>query len=314
MNNVNSKMKIIYDTYNKIKDMEIRGAGRIGRAAAEALKEYASEITHLNDDEFKNKMIVAGEILKSARPTAVSLPNAIKYVLNGLNSENPKENLLLKADEFIKLSSEATFKIGKIGSKRIKDGYNILTHCNSEAALNVIKTAHNDGKDIRVICTETRPRNQGYLTAKELADSNIDVTLIVDSAVRYFIKDVDLVIVGADAITSNGCLVNKIGTSQIALSANERRIPFLTAAETYKFHPKTIVGELIEIEERDGSEIHNFGEYANKIKLRNPAFDITPANYIDAIITEVGLIPPQGAWFIIEKYFGNSFNDDICSL
>ena len=303
---------IIYDTYNKIKNMEIRGAGRIGRAAAKALKEYANTIYDLNEDEFKNRMIEAGHILKSARPTAVSLPNAVRYVLNGLNSDNPKESVILKAEEFIKSSSDATHKIGKIGSKRIKDGYTVLTHCNSEVALSVIKTAHRDGKNIKVICTETRPRNQGYLTAKELADEGIDTTLIVDSAIRYFIKEVDLVVVGADAITSNGCLVNKIGTSQIALSANERRVPFLTAAETYKFHPKTIVGELIEIEERESSEIHTFEEnYKNKIKLRNPAFDITPASYIDGIITEIGIIPPQGAWFIIEKYFGNSFNDDI---
>jgi ribose 1,5-bisphosphate isomerase len=304
--------KIILNTYNKIKKMEIRGAGRIGRAAAEALKEYAHEILNLDDKEFKNRMIEAGNMLKSARPTAVSLPNAVRYVLNGLNSNNPKESVILKAEEFIKLSSEATYKIGEIGSKRIKDGYTILTHCNSEVALGVIKTAHRDGKNIKVICTETRPRNQGYLTAKELADEGIDTTLIVDSAVRYFIKEVDLVIVGADAITSNGCLVNKIGTSQIALSANERRVPFLTAAETYKFHPKTIVGEMIEIEERDGSEIHIFEDkYREKIKLRNPAFDITPARYIDGIITEIGIIPPQGAWYIIEKYFGNSFDDTI---
>ncbi len=305
------ELEIIYNTYDKIKNMEIRGAGRIGRAAAEALKEYANKISYLNNEEFRNRMIKAGNILKSARPTAVSLPNAVKYVLNGLNADNPKESVILKAEEFIKSSSEATNKIGKIGSKRIKDGYTILTHCNSEAALSVIKTAHNDGKHIKVICTETRPRNQGYITAKELAEEGIDTTLIVDSAVRYFIKEVDLVVVGADAITSNGCLVNKIGTSQIALSANERRVPFLTAAETYKFHPKTIVGELIEIEERDGSEIHTFEEkYRNKIKLRNPAFDITPSHYIDGIITEIGIIPPQGAWFIIEKYFGNSFNEE----
>ncbi len=303
-------MDVIYEIYKKIKNMEIRGAGRIGRAAAKALKNYAKSIADLEDNKFKNKMIDAGNILKSARPTAVSLPNAVKYVLNGLNDKNPKEAVINKADEFIKSSLEATKKIGEIGSNRIKDGYTILTHCNSEAALNIIKTAYRNGKNIKVICTETRPRNQGYLTAKDLADEGIDTTLIVDSAVRYFIKEVDLVVVGADAITSNGCLVNKIGTSQIALIAHERRVPFLTAAETYKFHPKTIVGELIDIEERSPNEIHIFEEeYTDKIKLRNPAFDITPAQYIDGIITEIGIIPPQGAWYIIEKYFGDLFNE-----
>lgn len=301
-----NKNNIITDTHNKIKNMEIRGAGRIGRASANALKEYSLTIQNINNSEFKEKMIKAGEVLKSARPTAVSLPNAINYVLSGLNSKNPKKNIILNAEEFIKSSSEATLKIGKIGANRIKDGWTILTHCNSEAAISIIKTAHNSGKNIKVICTETRPRNQGYLTARTLADEGIDTTLIVDSAVRYHMKEVDIVVVGSDAITSNGCLVNKIGTSQIALIAYERKIPFITAAETYKFHSKTIIGETVEIEERDINEICEFEEkYKDKIKLRNPAFDITPSQYIDGIITEIGIIPPQGAWHIIEKYFGN---------
>ncbi|AEF96002.1 ribose 1,5-bisphosphate isomerase [Methanotorris igneus] len=297
-------MDIIKETYEKIKNMEVRGAGRIARAAANALKEYAETIMHLDDEEFKKKILEAGELLRSARPTAVSLPNAVKYVLNGLKDENPKESVIKKAEEFIISSKNATKNIGKIGAKRIRDGYTILTHCNSEAAIEVIKTAYHEGKDIKVFCTETRPRNQGYLTAKALCDEGIDVTLIVDSAVRYFIKEVDIVVVGADAITANGCLVNKIGTSQIALIAHEARIPFLTAAETYKFHPKTIVGELIEIEERNPEEVVEFEGKYKKIKIRNPAFDVTPSQYIDAIITEIGLIPPQGAWYIIEKYFG----------
>ncbi|ABR56257.1 putative translation initiation factor, aIF-2BII family [Methanococcus aeolicus Nankai-3] len=310
--NNNNNSNTIIDAHKKIKNMEIRGAGRIGRAVASALKEYSLTIQNIENNEFKEKMIEAGDILKSARPTAVSLPNAVNYVLSGLNTNNPKENIILNAEEFIKSSSEATSKIGKIGSNRIKDGWTILTHCNSEAAISVIKTAHNSGKNIKVICTETRPRNQGYLTAKALADEGIDTTLIVDSAVRYHIKDVDIVVVGADAITSNGCLVNKIGSSQIALMAYERKIPFLTAAETYKFHPKTIIGETIEIEERAVGEIHEFEEkYKDKIKLRNPAFDITPSQYIDGIITEIGIIPPQGAWHIIEKYFGNVFKETL---
>lgn len=301
----NDELKVIYETYEKIKSMKIRGAGRIGRAAARALKGYAYKIMDLKEEDFKDKMTKAGDILISARPTAVSLPNAVKFVLNGLNEEDMKSSVVKKADEFIESSSNAIKKIGEIGSNRIKDEYTILTHCNSEAAIEVIKAAHKKGKKIKVFCTETRPRNQGYLTAKALADEGIDVTLIVDSAVRYFIREVNLVVVGADAITANGCLVNKVGTSQIALAAHEARVPFLTAAETYKFHPNTIVGELIEIENRDPNEIHTFeDEYKDKIKLINPAFDVTPSQYIDGIITEVGLIPPQGSWYIIEKYFG----------
>ncbi|NPA62880.1 MAG: ribose 1,5-bisphosphate isomerase [Methanococci archaeon] len=297
-------MDVIKETFEKIKNMEIRGAGRIGRAAANALKMYALKIQHLSNEEFKNRMKKAGEVLVSARPTAVSLPNAVKFVLKGLEDEDPKVGVVKRAEEFINSSLKAIENIGKFGANRIRDGDTILTHCNSEAAISVIKTAYDEGKDIKVFCTETRPRNQGYITAKTLYDYGIDTTLIVDSAVRYFIREIDIVVVGADAITANGCLVNKIGTSQIALVANESRVPFLTAAETYKFHPKTIVGELIEIEERDPSEVVVFEGKYRGIKIRNPAFDVTPSKYIDAIITEVGLIPPQGAWYIIEKYFG----------
>ncbi len=298
------EMDVIKETFEKIKNMEIRGAGRIGRAAANALKMYALKIQHLSNEEFKNRMKKAGEVLVSARPTAVSLPNAVKFVLKGLEDEDPKVGVVKRAEEFINSSLKAIENIGKFGANRIRDGDTILTHCNSEAAISVIKTAYDEGKDIKVFCTETRPRNQGYITAKTLYDYGIDTTLIVDSAVRYFIREIDIVVVGADAITANGCLVNKIGTSQIALVANESRVPFLTAAETYKFHPKTIVGELIEIEERDPSEVVVFEGKYRGIKIRNPAFDVTPSKYIDAIITEVGLIPPQGAWYIIEKYFG----------
>ncbi|ACX72629.1 translation initiation factor, aIF-2BII family [Methanocaldococcus vulcanius M7] len=298
------EIDVIKETFEKIKNMEIRGAGRIGRAAANALKTYALKIQDLNDEEFKIRMKKAGELLVSARPTAVSLPNAVKFVLKGLEDENPKIGVVKRAEEFINSSLKAIENIGKFGANRIRDGDTILTHCNSEAAISVIKTAYDEGKEIKVFCTETRPRNQGYITAKTLYDYGIDTTLIVDSAVRYFIREIDIVVVGADAITANGCLVNKIGTSQIALVANESRVPFLTAAETYKFHPKTIVGELIEIEERDPSEVVVFEGKYKGIKIRNPAFDVTPSKYIDAIITEVGLIPPQGAWYIIEKYFG----------
>jgi len=298
------EMDVIKETFEKIKNMEIRGAGRIGRAAANALKMYALKIQHLSNEEFKNRMKKAGEVLVSARPTAVSLPNAVKFVLKGLEDEDPKVGVVKRAEEFINSSLKAIENIGKFGANRIRDGDTILTHCNSEAAISVIKTAYDEGKDIKVFCTETRPRNQGYITAKTLYDYGIDTTLIVDSAVRYFIREIDIVVVGADAITANGCLVNKIGTSQIALVANESRVPFLTAAETYKFHPKTIVGELIEIEERDPSEVVVFEGKYRGINIRNPAFDVTPSKYIDAIITEVGLIPPQGAWYIIEKYFG----------
>ncbi len=295
--------EFVEESARKIKKMEVRGAAKIARFAVETLKKFAELI----DRDFDKNMRWASEVLLNTRPTAVSLFNAVNYVMDysGRDDEEKKRDAIGRAMEFIRWVDTAREKIGEIGAKRIKDGYVILTHCNSSAALSVIKTAFRQGKDIEVIATESRPRYQGHLTVKELSEEGILVTLIVDSAVRYFINDVDCVIVGADTITVNGALINKIGTSQIALCAKEARVPFMVAAETYKFSPKTLFGELVVIEERDPEEVAP-KEILNlrNVKVRNPTFDVTPRDYIDLIITEIGAIPPEMAYIVIRERLG----------
>ena len=296
-------MNLIEEAARKIESMEVRGAARIARFAAETLMEYAKTISR----NFDGEMEKASKRLMNTRPTAVSLFNAINYVMSysGRSDEEKRENLIKRAEEFIEWVDTAREKIGRIGAKRIMDGSTVMTHCNSSAALSVIKHAFDEGKDIRVIATESRPRHQGYLTTKELADYGIDVTLIVDSAVRYFMKEVDVVVVGADTVTVNGALINKTGTSQIALAAKEARVPFMVAAETYKFSPKTLLGELVVIEERDAAEVVK-GELLNhpNVTVRNPAFDVTPRDYIDLIVTEIGATPPEMAYIVIRDHLG----------
>ncbi len=299
----------VHDTARKIQSMEIRGAGKIARSAAEALKSFASTYPHKDPQRFLNEIKQAGETLISARPTAVSLPNSVRYILYRVENASTEQLQELKditikaADEFIKNSLEAVEKIGILGSRRIDDGDVIMTHCNSSAALGVIKQAWKEGKNIEVIASEARPRYQGHITVKELASEGIPTTLIVDSAVRAVIKKVDKVVVGADCIAANGAVINKIGTSQIALCANETRTLFFVAAETYKFHPETHLGELVEIEERDPSEVAEPSKFKG-VTIWNPAFDVTPAEYIDLIITEKGIIPPQAAIMVIKEEFG----------
>jgi ribose 1,5-bisphosphate isomerase len=169
-----------------------------------------------------------------------------------------------------------------------------------------MKTAWSQGRKFEVFVTETRPRFQGHITARELARAGIPVTLILDDAVRYFMQRVDKVIVGADAVTANGALINKIGTSMVALAAHEARRRVFVAAETYKFSPETMIGELVTIEERDPSEIISDEQQrrVGSIKVLNPSFDVTPPEYIDLIITERGIIPPVGAILILEEVFG----------
>ncbi|RPJ77687.1 MAG: ribose 1,5-bisphosphate isomerase, partial [Alphaproteobacteria bacterium] len=191
-------------------------------------------------------------------------------------------------------------------SRRIQSGDVIMTHCNSHAALSIITTAFKDGKDISVIATESRPKRQGLLTIRHLNNFGIPTTLIIDSAVRYHMKKVDKVVVGADAIASNGALVNKIGTSQLALAAHEARKSFMVAAETFKFSPSTILGTPIEIEERSSDEIIDPVILADlsQVEVRNPVFDFTPAKYIDMIVTDIGIISPGMAYTIIKEHLG----------
>jgi ribose 1,5-bisphosphate isomerase len=304
------KLMFVTETAEQIKSMEIRGAGRIAREAAEALRCHATELRAGDLESFRQEMDAAAQILIETRPTAVSLPNAVHIVMSGLERaltlEEGRNGVINRAEQFIHSSRHAVENIAQFGARHIRDGDTLLTHCNSEAALGCIIEAHRSGKEIEVFATEVRPRNQGYITIRTLNDAGIKTNFIVDSAVRSFIHEVDLVIVGADAVTVNGAVVNKIGTSQVAHTAHEARVNVLVAAETYKFAPRTIIGELITIEERAGNEIlaDDIARTLPQVTVRNPAFDVTPAEYIDLIVTEAGAIPPQMAYIIIREYLG----------
>ncbi len=296
-----------------IKSMRIRGAGRIARAAVEALRITAEASKAETIDGFLTELDFTAKTLLRTRPTAVSLPNGIRYVMwrvleakSTVSSvEGLKKYTIDLANCFKEGSKTAVKKIGEIGARRIKDGDIILTHCQSSAVDAIIKKAWKQGKKVQVYCTETRPRFQGRITARSLSRAGIPVTMIIDSAVRYFMNDVDKVIVGSDAIAANGAVVNKIGTSLVALAAHEARTLFYVAAETYKFSPETLVGELIVIEERSASEVVSPSLKAMKnVIIRNPSFDVTPAEYINLIITEKGIIPPQGAVSILQEEYG----------
>jgi len=301
---------LLSETAESIKNMEIRGAGRIARAAVEALADYARSLDVSDPAVFRQEMKKAAGILIETRPTAVSLPNAVRSVIRALDEfesvEAAKKAVLSRAAEFIQRSEHAVERIAEIGARHISDGDILLTHCNSEAALGCILEAHRQGKDIEVYATEVRPRGQGLITIRTLNEAGIPTNYIVDSAVRHFINEVDMVFVGADAIAVNGAVVNKIGTAQIALAAHEARTNFIVAAETYKFAPRTILGELIEIEERDPAEVlpREVAEELPYVRVRNPAFDVTPADYIDLIVTEQGAIPPELAFTVIRDYLG----------
>ena len=300
-------------TFLMIKDMRVRGAGRIARAAVIALKEYCDSNRFSSRNEFHSNLFAAGEKLKSARPTAVSLPNAVNYVLAAAKRSEAKNSSLRETigtidvvcDGFVASSLKATKTIGNYGAKRIQEGDVVLTHCNSEAVTAILTAAHEAGKKFEVFATETRPRFQGRITASVLVKRGLDVSLIPDSAVRVYMRKVDAVLVGADAIAANGAVINKIGTSQIALVAHETRARFFVAAETYKLSTTTMLGELVEIEHRSPYEVvpRAWLKANSRVKVKNPSFDITPPEYIDLIITEKGIYPPQGIVFLMKELY-----------
>ena len=301
-------------TVEAIRSMEIRGAGRIARAGASALGDFAENYKGSDLAVFKKDLAEAKGKILASRPTAVSLWNGVHATLKGADCAQSVTDavriITSNAKAFNESSLNAVKVIGEIGAKRIQDGDVILTHCNSSAALSVIKTAFRQGKKFKVYATESRPWRQGILTVNELAKEGIDVTLIIDSAVRSVMKYVTKVFVGADTITSHGTLVNKVGTSQVALIANEARVQVYVCSETYKFSPMTLFGDLVTIEERDHAEVIGNAKLEPGVKVFNPVFDSTPSKYIDAIITEVGMISPGSVYHVMTSQLG----DDIFKL
>lgn len=258
---------------SNIKSVKIQGAKEIAIYGLKFLREFCKK------NGFGLKFEVAAWKLEEARPTAVVLHNCIEIL--------KKRKKLKTINKLIRQLNEFTKKIAKNGSKLIKNNYRIMTHCHSGEALAVIKQTWKSDKKISVIATETDPLEQGVKTAKELAKMKIPVTLITDNAVGYFMRDVDCVLVGADALRVDG-VVNKIGTSLLALAAKKYKKPFYVAANSLKFDKR----KKFVIEERPVKEVYQELLHPGKlkgIKLRNPAFDITSWKYITAVITEKGI-------------------------
>ena len=319
--NLSTFPKEFNEIVDGIRSMRIRGAGKIAVSAVRALGYLARSSEAKEVRAFLEELDAANAALLSTRPTAVSLPNGLRYVMkavldgekHGMDVKAIKSHTIRSVKEFIEEAGKAVDTIGVIGARRISDGEVLLTHCNSSAAISIIMRAWEAGKKLKVFVTESRPRYQGRITAKALGKAGIPVTLIVDSAARFYMAKIDKVISGADAIAANGAVVNKIGTSQLALAAHESRTRFFVAAETYQFSPETLFGELVAIEERNSNEVipDNVLKRMRNVEVRNPVFDITPPEYIDLIVTERGIIPPQGALYIMREEFGLDLKEEL---
>lgn len=309
-----SSKPVLEQTVKDIKTMKVRGALDIAIASVKAM-EAVSQENAADTAALLAKLRTAASRLKSSRPTAVSLPNAVNYVLyvaeknKDLPMADYRKTMSFEIQKFVGEQELALETIAEIGANVIEPGDVILTHCNSDTVVQILKHAWKDAKKIEVICTESRPRYQGHLTAKALSSVGIPTTLIIDSAVHLMMKrlKVDKVIVGADTICANGDLINKIGTSQVALCAKEQDVDFIAATESIKFSPASVMGSVVEIEERDPSEVILPGKLRG-VRVLNPAFDVTDAEYISMIVTEYGVIPPQAAYHLLKEKFGWELN------
>ena len=267
----------------EIRSMRVRGAAKIGRYAAKALGELAWDGQDASLD-------AAAVKLKAARPSAVSLPNAVDFVVREAKKGPRPGSLKSAAAEFERRASSALAEIGRHGASLVKDGMTILTICNSQGALTPLFEAHRAGKRFSVIALETRPWRQGLLTVAQLDKEGIDASLAVDSAAWSLLPLCDLVLTGADSIARNGDVINKVGTGGLAILAKERGVPQYCCAETFKLHPRAAAGADVPIEERETVEVVLPGEIPERVRVRNPVFDVTDHKLVTGYVTELGVL------------------------
>ena len=252
----------------KIRNVEIQGAENVAKAAVRALL--------IRSDEKSIKKLI------SLRPTEPCLRNAIRYA-----KADPK--MLVPA--VLRHFEDGDTKISEYGAKKIEDGMTVFTSCHSSNVMDVLRKAKRDGKKFEVYCTETRPLLQGRKTAKELAKLKIPVTVFVDSGARIALKDSDLYLFGADAITSECKVINKIGTEMFADIADKYDTSCYCCTDSWKYDAATVFGNREPIEIRDPKEV--WPKPPPGVKIMNLAFERVKPDLITAIISELGVFPPE---------------------
>lgn len=293
-----------------IRSMVIRGAPAIGCAAAYGVAVEALRLSAASPADFARGMESAFEVLAASRPTAVNLFWALDRMrtllgtLQGQPASAAAQRLLEEAHAITAQDIDINRRMGEYGAALLPDKFRVLTHCNAGAlataghgtALGVIRSAVTAGKKLMVYADETRPFLQGArLTAWELVQEKIPVTLITDNMSGHLMSrgEIDAVVVGTDRVAANGDVANKIGTYMVAVLARRHNIPFYVACPLSTIDLSITSGNQIPIEERPAAEVRGFGgvEWAPAgVAIRNPAFDVTPAELVTGLITEMGVV------------------------
>lgn len=268
------------------------------------LHEYALK----GDEElFRSKLIELTREVLTERPACMSAINVLRavllrYIEHGFNGISDfVADLRSRYDHSL-------WRAAEMASRRVLNGEKVLTNSNSLAVRRLLKTLHDQGKEVVLYVTESRPGNEGLLMAEYAENLGYSVHLIVDSAARFFMKDIDKVFVGAEAIASNGAVVSKVGTSLISLVAKEARKRIFVIAPSFKLSYETIHGELLRVPEKDFSALvssEDIAKLPSGYKARVPIYDVTPPEYVDAIITEYGLYAPQAVPILLRLIYGS---------
>lgn len=289
-----------------VKSLKIQGAKNVAIAGARIIKMVAEQSKAKNARTFIGELEGVSKKIQALRPTEPALRNGQNVILSDIIAMKSiqVQDLKVKAakicDDYVLEVQTVLGKIAQLGSRIIIDGDVIMTHCHSNNVVEILKAAKKLGKKFKVIVTETRPLYQGKVTAKELADEKIEVIYCIDAASASLMNKATKVLVGADAIVSDGSVVNKIGTYQIAIEAKEHSVPFFVACGTHKYDPMTAMGYPEPIEERRKDEVVGRGKIRG-VSVVNPAFDVTPKEYVREIITEIGAFSPEALVSILES-------------
>jgi ribose 1,5-bisphosphate isomerase len=312
-------MEKLKEEAKRISSLEIQGATNVALNAIRLLMEYACRIENecKTFEDWKEKLEEAKEVLFKTRETEPAMRNGLNYITRMLekNKERIENGEILELietfqDDYKTMIETAKEKIAEIGARRFpddssEDEFTVMTHCHSSFVNAILMKATSQGKRFKVIATETQPKLQGRKTVKRLVEAGVKVIHVVDSAMRWAVNnyEVDLILIGADSVTSEGTVLNKIGSRLLALVAHEEHVPFYVATTLLKYNPKTSFGILEKIEMRSPEEV--WKNPPKGVKIINPAFETVSRRYIDGLISEGGIFASSH----VHGYFNTLYPD-----
>lgn len=285
-----------------IKEIKIQGASNIEMEAIKGILNYIRHTDKLEDELIKEVKENINHLIIQ-RPNEPKLRNSMSYIFQKvIKYSNNTKIIQDEIEKYQENTENGNLAVSAMASQLITNGSKVLTHCHSTLVENAFKIAYDKKIDFEVFCTETRPRYQGRITAKNLSDYGIKTTLITDASVTHFLKPIDYFFTGADVIFSDGSIMNKLGTHAISLAAKEFKTSHIVLTTTHCVETNNLLSFIQNVEERDREEVWEKENRPENLNIRNPAFDIVPNDLIDKFITEEGVFSPETLSFWVNQF------------